>query len=492
MKKTKPDIHLVITAALKKELPLDWLKAHSIPVHTLASLDSGAMKKYHENQSGILVIITGAGLKASEEAACWIRDEVTPLFVVNIGTCGLIDRRRPLARWVIPDYVWNEKGDQCEIDTRFPFQAPGRARRIHSLLSVQKATLGELPASWKKYDAVDMECFAQARVFRKTGISFHCLKFSTDYSDRNAATDFNTNLEKFRETAINLFDHLISPRPADQLKITVIIPVYNREQTIQRAIDSVLCQSHAPEKIIVVDDSSSDRTGEILKGYGDSITVITLPVNTGPSKARNEGIRHAQTEWIAFLDSDDCWKQDKLKKQVAFLKRFPFYQILQSEEIWIRNGKRVNPHKHHTKPEGWIWDASLERCLLSPSGVLLRKSLLRQYGNFDEGLPVCEDYDLWLKISRHHPVGLEPGLSVIKYGGHADQLSRKYPAMDRYRVQSLSGLLEIEVHPDFRRKTAAVLKKKLRILLQGYEKRGKIGDAEECRRMLEALGPEYQ
>ncbi|KPK02906.1 MAG: hypothetical protein AMK71_00710 [Nitrospira bacterium SG8_35_4] len=272
------------------------------------------------------------------------------------------------------------------------------------------------------------------------------------------------------------------------MKITVIIPAYNREQTIQRAIDSVLCQSNAPEEIIVVDDCSTDSTGEILKGYGDSLTVVTLSVNAGPSKARNEGIKHAGTEWIAFLDSDDCWKPDKLKNQVEFLKRCPFYQILQSEEIWIRNGKRVNPCKHHAKPEGWIWEASLERCLVSPSGVLLRKSLLEEYGNFDERLPVCEDYDLWLKISRRHPVGLEPGLSVMKYGGHADQLSRKYPAMDRFRVQSLSGLLEVEEHPDFRRKLAAVLKKKLSILLKGFEKRGKINDAEEWRRMLEALG----
>jgi hypothetical protein len=120
--------------------------------------------------------------------------------------------------------------------------------------------------------------------------------------------------------------------------------------------------------------------------------------------------------------------------------------------------------------------------------VVLRKSLLRNYGNFNEDLPVCEDYDLWLKISRHHPVGLEPSLSVIKYGGLADQLSRKYPAMDRYRVQSLSGLLSREAHPDFKIKIISTLRKKLKILIQGYEKRGKILEADECRRMLESIG----
>lgn len=496
MKKIPLNIQLVITAALGKELPLNWLNSHNIPVHTLAALKSGAVNKRSEKQPGILVVITGVGLKASEEAARWIRDNVRPLFVVNIGTCGVTDKRRSLARWIRFEYACNETGDQLGIDPRFPFPVPGKTVPVHSLLSVTKAALDRLPASWKMHDAVDMECFAQVQVFSKTGINFHCLKFSTDYSNINAATDFKNNLEMFRREVKKLFDPLIPPFKeggtwSNPVEITVIIPVFNREHTIKRAIDSVLSQSYKPEEIIVVDDCSDDKTGEILAGYGDSITVVTLPFNSGPSTARNKGINHAQTEWIAFLDSDDCWKQNKLQKQIEFLGQFPFYQILQSEEIWIRNGKRVNPRKHHVKPEGWIWEASLERCLVSPSGVMLRKSLLRKYGNFDEGLPVCEDYDLWLKISRDYPVGLEPGLSVVKYGGHADQLSRKYPVMDNFRVQSLSGLLKHEDHFDFKKKIIAILRKKLRILLQGHEKRGKIHEAGECKRMLETLSPDY-
>ncbi|MBI4683189.1 MAG: glycosyltransferase, partial [Nitrospirae bacterium] len=202
-------------------------------------------------------------------------------------------------------------------------------------------------------------------------------------------------------------------------------------------LDSVLSQSCKPEEIIVVDDCSTDGTGDILDSYEDKITVVHLPQNSGPSKARNEGIKHARTEWLAFLDSDDYWEKDKLKDQVEYLRRCPFYEILQSEEVWIRNGKRVNACKHHKKPFGWIWQQSLERCLISPSGVLVKKSLLERYGSFDESLPVCEDYDLWLKISRHHPVGLETSLSVVKYGGHKGQLSHQYPAMDRFRVKSL-------------------------------------------------------
>ncbi len=191
------------------------------------------------------------------------------------------------------------------------------------------------------------------------------------------------------------------------------------------------------------------------------------------------------------MDSDDRWEKDKLKNQMAYLRKYPFYQIMQSEEIWIRNRVRVNPCKHHKKPLGWIWEQSLKRCLVSPSGVLIKKSLVEGYGNFDESLSVCEDYDLWLKISRHHPVGLDPSLSVIKYGGHKDQLSRKYPAIDWFRVKSLIGMLGSESLPHFRQKIINVLSKKLMILIQGYEKRLKLKDAQECKEILKSLS-DYQ
>ncbi|MDH4028901.1 MAG: glycosyltransferase, partial [Nitrospirota bacterium] len=329
----------------------------------------------------------------------------------------------------------------------------------------------------------DMECFAQAKVFQETGITFHCLKFGTDFCDGNTIDDFNRNLELFRDAVKRLFA-FSTPHTGG---ITAMIPVHNREHTIQRALDSVLSQSVMPDEIIVVDDASTDRTGEILKGYGDVITLITLAANSGPSRARNEGVSHAKTEWIAFLDSDDCWERDKLKNQTAYLKQYPFYQIMQSDELWIRNGKRVNPCKHHRKPEGWIWEQSLERCLVSPSGVLIKRSLLQQYGGFDEGLPVCEDYDLWLKISRCHPVGLDPVPSVIKHGGHEDQLSRRYPAMDSFRVRSLYRMLKNEHSPAYCRKIISVLEKKLTILISGYEKRNRAEDVRECREMLETV-----
>ena len=479
------DIKLVITMALKKEMPKDWFLSHGVPVHTLYALKSGDLVQSSRPDVGILAVITGAGPDSSTEAACWIRDNLSPLFVFNIGTCGVSDKRHTLGDWFSPGYAVNEEGGMLELDARLPVPYPDNLIRVNSLLSVKETVKGNSPTQWRHHDIVDMECYSQASVFSKANIAFHCLKFGSDYSDSNTFRDFNRNLASFRAAVKKLFEFI--ERNGKHKNITAIVPVYNREYTIKRAVDSILSQSHVPDEIIVVDDCSTDRTRDILESYGNEIRGIYLSKNSGPSRARNEGIIHARTEWLAFLDSDDCWEKDKMKRQIEYLKQYPFYQILQSEEKWIRNDIRVNPHKHHEKPEGWIFEPSLERCLLSPSSVLARKSLLETFGCFEESLPVCEDYDLWLKISRHHPVGLDHASTVIKYGGHKDQLSRKYPAMDRFRVESLVRLLKQEPVPYFREKIVKVLKKKLTILLQGYEKRQKLQEAQKCKDMLESL-----
>jgi glycosyltransferase involved in cell wall biosynthesis len=351
---------------------------------------------------------------------------------------------------------------------------------------VREAKFGHVPALWRGNDAVDMECYAQARAFHDTPVHFHCLKFSTDYSDRRGLSNFNAHVQLFSNELKSLLGFI--EESEREKKVSVIIPVYNRPDALKRAVRSVLHQTHPPEEIIIVDDGSTDITRESIRDFGSRITALSLPKNAGVSRARNRGIQHAKTEWIALLDSDDCWEKDKLKNQLEYLWMYPFNDILQSEETWIRSGVRVNPCLRHRKPEGWIWEKSLERCLVSPSAVLLRKTLLERYGYFDESLPACEDYDLWLKISRHHPVGLDSTPSVVKYGGHEDQLSLKYPAMDRYRVYALLNLLEKELLPEYREQISSVLRRKLRILIGGSEKREKLKEAREYGKILESLG----
>ena len=115
---------------------------------------------------------------------------------------------------------------------------------------------------------------------------------------------------------------------------------------------------------------------------------------------------------------------------------------------------------------------------------MINNKFLHYFNDFDETLKACEDYDLWIKITRHHPVGLEPGMCIIKYGGHEDQLSKKYPIMDDLRVKSLFGAFLRETEPNFKLDISKTLIKKLNILIKGCKKRNKFNDIKKYEDML--------
>jgi glycosyltransferase involved in cell wall biosynthesis len=258
--------------------------------------------------------------------------------------------------------------------------------------------------------------------------------------------------------------------------VSVIIPTHNRAWAIREAIDSVLAQNYTDSELIVVDDGSTDNTYQILLEYGNRITVIWQP-NQGVSAARNRGIKEASGKFIAFLDSDDRWLPEKLTHQVDFFKSHPAALICQTEEIWIRNGVRVNPKNRHKKPSGSIFEPSLHLCLVSPSAVMMKREIFDRVGLFDETLPACEDYDLWLRIACRYPVYLIDAQLIIKTGGHSDQLSRM-PALDQYRIQSLLNLMESGALFDDQVTAAiAVLKQKCCIFAAGCNKRNRPEEA---------------
>lgn len=260
-------------------------------------------------------------------------------------------------------------------------------------------------------------------------------------------------------------------------RISVILPTYNRTRLVCRAIDSVLNQSYRNYEVIVVDDGSTDATGVRLSKYADRITLIRQ-TRRGVSAARNAGIQAAAGDFIALLDSDDVWLPHKLEYQIRFFKTHPTATICQTEEIWMRNGVRVNPGKRHRKHSGMIFEKTLPLCLVSPSAVMIRKSLFDEVGLFDESLPACEDYDMWLRICWKHPVHLIDTPLMIKHGGHADQLSRM-PELDKYRIQALEKILNSGSLSELQQTAAmAVLKEKCRIYAAGCHKRGRTGDAQ--------------
>lgn len=263
----------------------------------------------------------------------------------------------------------------------------------------------------------------------------------------------------------NLFDE------TTLMDISVVIPTYNRDAVISRAIDSVLAQNLPAKQIIVVDDGSTDDTQNRVSNQYPQVELISTD-NKGVSAARNLGIQAATGDWVAFLDSDDEWLADKLLKQSEAIEHSKGFLICHTDEIWIRNGVRVNPMKKHAKPGGWIFQQCLPLCCVSPSSVLIHKTIFDSVGMFDENLPACEDYDLWLRIFSRYPILLVPENLLKKYGGHDDQLSRRYWGMDRFRIQSLVKLLDSNtISAEQVEQVRKTLSKKITILMNGFEKR---------------------
>jgi len=272
-----------------------------------------------------------------------------------------------------------------------------------------------------------------------------------------------------------------------QPKVSVIIPTYNRGWVLREAIESVLSQEFSDYELIVVDDGSTDDTPEILEVYGREVIVLHQS-NRGVSAARNRGIAASRGQLVAFLDSDDLWLPRKLTRQVDFFKANPATLICQTQETWVRNGLRVNPGNRHHKFSGMIFEPSLALCLVSPSAVMIRKTLFDRVGTFDESLPACEDYDLWLRVSCRYPVFLLDEPLIIKRGGHQDQLSRA-AGLDKYRIQSLQKLIENGQLTEPQQRAAIItMREKCLIYAGGCRKRGRAEEAKFYQDLAESTG----
>lgn len=479
-------IELVITFAMNEEIPAEWFGGLGISIYTL---DTVKRANLNEIKHSTIAIVTGVGPEKSHETAIWIRDNIKPLYVLNIGTAGTFSTEFNVGDWITPSAVQDENNNVLNIDPRLPFPWPdSEIRKIGgTLLTVSKTILGNKPANCTGICFVDMECFSQAKVFSDAQIAFHVVKGISDNCGHNAIAQFNVNIVAFRNKLKNVLNFLAGP---GEPNISVIIPVYRRNQWIGPCVSSVLTQELPAKEIIIVDDGTRDpKLTKLLNSYGNHVRTIISETNRGVSWARNRGTQESHGSWLCFLDSDDLWEKDKLKNQWEYLKNHPYYEILQSEEAWIRNGTWVNPCKHHKKPVGWkMWPLCLERCLITPSAVMMKRSLFDQYHGFDENLPACEDYDLWLKITRDKPVGLEPSRSVIKHGGHTDQLSRQFPALDRFRIQSLFKAWRTENDPKFKSDIHSMLKIKLTILHEGSVKRNNTEQSVEYANLLKEIG----
>ncbi len=272
--------------------------------------------------------------------------------------------------------------------------------------------------------------------------------------------------------------------------VAAVVPTFNRAHTLPRALSSILKQSRPVDDVIVVDDGSTDNTAAIACDFPD-VTWLGQN-NSGVSAARNHGIRAATSHfrkrfpdreytdlWIALLDSDDEWQPHRVERQLDRIAAIndhvepqPDYRLVHSDEVWVRNGVRVNPMKKHEKTGGWIYQRCLPLCVISPSASLIRRDLFDDRGLFDETLPACEDYDLWLRVCAHEPVLYIDEQLIVKYGGHDDQLSQKHWGMDRFRIKALSKMLRAEeLNDEQRAATLDMLTHKLSVMETGARKR---------------------
>ena len=268
-------------------------------------------------------------------------------------------------------------------------------------------------------------------------------------------------------------------------EVSVIIPTYNRRAMLLEAIDSVLAQTASAFELIVIDDGSTDGTFEHLMRLGKTIRIERIE-HSGPAAARNRGVALARAPLITFLDSDDLWAPTKLERQIAFMRANPGCTILQTDEIWIRNGRRVNPGVRHRKRAGDIFIDSLRTCLISMSATIMRTDLFRSFGGFDEIMLAAEDYDLWLRVLIDYDAGLLDEPLVTRRGGHIDQTSATTPAIDRFRILALAKLLaDGRLSPERRNAVVEVLAEKCRIYAGGLARRGRIDQARLYERVAE-------
>lgn len=271
----------------------------------------------------------------------------------------------------------------------------------------------------------------------------------------------------------------------DRPFFSIIIPTYNRRGFLAVAIDSVLRQTFPDFELIIIDDGSEDNSEELCLSFKDDRIRYFSQEHRGVSFSRNEGLRKAKGEYICFLDTDDRFLSRKLARTGSFIQKYPEYMIFHTEELWYRNCKILAQKKYHQKPEGNVFKEALRLCCISPSCACIKREVFETVGLFDETLPACEDYDFWLRATSRYQVKLIPEILTLKQGGHPDQLSRKYPAMDTFRIKAIKKVLaQGSLSAEQKNTALKELKNKCMIFIQGAEKRNNKKEAEHYRKLI--------
>lgn len=221
------------------------------------------------------------------------------------------------------------------------------------------------------------------------------------------------------------------------MSLSVIIPIYNRRYQLRDAVDSVLSQ-RCVDEIIVVDDFSDEFSYKDINQYMPIVRYFRTDENKGVSVARNIGVSLAKSEYIAFLDSDDIYLPLKCNKQYQFMLDNKF-KISHTNEFWYRESNFINQNKDMARYGGEIFSKILDKCRVSPSTIMIEKTLFETVNGFDESLRVCEDYELLLRLSIDNTVGYINDRLTIKRSITDDQLSKSIKYIESVRLDILEG-----------------------------------------------------
>ncbi|XCN74214.1 MAG: glycosyltransferase family A protein [Candidatus Electrothrix aestuarii] len=218
--------------------------------------------------------------------------------------------------------------------------------------------------------------------------------------------------------------------------VTVVVPVFNRSKLILSSLESVRHQLFRPLEIIVVDDGSTDDTVKVVQKWIEQFNIpgrfstkcITQKKNQGANAARNRGIEEATGEFVAFLDSDDLWMPQKLKKQIPALKLNPsiggIYCGLRHFDINTQKRAEVGPKNY---PEGYLLRQLLIQDITEPTSCwVVRKECFKKTGLFDITLPARQDWDMWIRLATHFHIGSIPEI-LVEQGGHTGERVRSDP-----------------------------------------------------------------
>jgi glycosyltransferase involved in cell wall biosynthesis len=269
-------------------------------------------------------------------------------------------------------------------------------------------------------------------------------------------------------------------------KVSVIIPTYNRENFITKAIDSVMAQTYRNVEVVVIDDGSTDNTFSLVGQYGKTVTYF-YQENRGIAGARNAGIRKSNGDYIAFLDSDDYWVPEKLERQMELFQKHPEYGMVASQcASVLLNGSFRS--KNRQGKSGWVFIDLFMKNFIRTSSAVITRECIDTVGLFDEGLTECEEYDLWLRIAAKYPVGfINESLAVYTDNPHGTCMDSLAGRLLRLKVLEKDYIQKMLPKKLYNRRIA----ENCHHIGRHYQKRGNRQEALLYLRRAQHLSPLY-